>query len=167
MEFGGIRYLSRVVAYRFLLILGSNEITLFFYSLIPKSKKIPTFDKKINTMSKIYFFIIILGVTFASCQSTEVKEDLLFGQWKLKEGFRNDKASNLLEGIYFNINKPSGVVTNFTGMEESGQFELIKDELTISTSQKTKFDVTLLTEEQLELETIIRGTPFRFVLEKE
>lgn len=118
-------------------------------------------------MSKIYFFLILIGITFASCQGTEVKEDLLLGHWKLKEGFRNNKPSALLEGIYFKINESNKVATNFTGEEENGQFELIKDELTIKTSQKTKFDVILLTEEQLELETIIRGTPFRFVLEKE
>ena len=118
-------------------------------------------------MSKNYFFIFILGLIFVSCQSTGVKEDLLLGHWKLKEGFRNDKASNLLEGIYFKMDAPNEILTNFLGEEQKGQFELKKDELTIKTSQITKFDVTLLTETQLELEAIIRGTPFRFLLEKE
>ncbi|HHH50605.1 MAG TPA: hypothetical protein ENK52_06470 [Saprospiraceae bacterium] len=117
-------------------------------------------------MSKFYFIILMLGIGFASCQSTDVKKDLLFGHWKLKEGFRDGKATSLLEGIYFDIGAPAKVETNFSGTVENGQFELIKDELTIKTSQKTKFDVTLLTDSQLELETIIRGTPFKFVLEK-
>jgi len=118
-------------------------------------------------MSKIYLFLLILGITFVSCQDPKIREDLLYGQWKLKEGFRDDKASELLNGIYFKIAKPDSVTTNFMGEEENGQFELVKDELTIKTSQNTKFDVVHLTEDKLELKTIIRGTPFRFVLKKE
>ncbi len=118
-------------------------------------------------MSRIYFLILTLGMTLLACQNTDAKEDLLYGQWTLKEGFRNEKPSALLTGIYFKMDKPNAVTTNFLGEEENGQFELLKDKLTISTSQKTKFDVVVLTENELELKTIIRGTPFRFVLEKE
>lgn len=119
-------------------------------------------------MSKFYFLIVLLGITFTACQTKEAKKELIFGQWTLKEGFRNnnDQPSKMMEGIYFNIEKPTGITTNFMGMEENGQFALNKAVLTIETAQKTKFDIKELTEHQLELETIIQGIPFRFVLEK-
>ncbi|HHB78191.1 MAG TPA: hypothetical protein ENK85_03025 [Saprospiraceae bacterium] len=120
-------------------------------------------------MSKFYFLLFFLGLGITACQTKEVNENLLYGHWQLKEGFRNNNSepSKMLEGIYFNIEKPTAVSTNFSGIEENGQFGLEKDKFTIETSRTTKFKIKNLSEKELELATIIRGIPFRFILEKE
>ncbi len=118
-------------------------------------------------MSKLFFSLLFLVLVISSCKDKEVEENLLMGHWTLTEGFRKNKPSKMLDGIYFNLESPAKVTTNFMGAEARGTFALEQKNLTIDTGgQKTKFKVKELTENTLTLETTIQGIPFRFVLER-
>lgn len=120
---------------------------------------------KPHKMSKYLFVFLTLGIFATGCKSKETNAQLLHGQWTLKEGFRNNKASSMLDGIFLNIDSEQ-IETNYLGQIETGTYELEDDNILISTSKKTKFQIVQLTENNLELKASIMGIPFRFIFEK-
>ncbi len=101
-----------------------------------------------------------------ACQNNKVNSTHLYANWNLIEGFRNDKPSDMLDGIFFNFNENGSVETNFMGVVEQGTFQLEKKALTIETSKKTKFTLVSLTADELILAADLMGTSFRFEMEK-
>ncbi len=116
-------------------------------------------------MTRLYTVLMLLLV-FTACQDNKLDTTQLKANWTLVEGFRNDKPSDMLEGIYFNFSENGTVETNFMGVVEQGTYQLAEAELTLETSKKTKFKVISLDGDELVLKANLMGTSFRFELEK-
>ena len=72
------------------------------------------------------FFTIICLLSFfiQGCHNKEAILNNLSHRWLLDKGFRNEKETDSLAGLYFDFNKSGEVTTNLNGQDERLTYKL-------------------------------------------
>ena len=92
----------------------------------------------------------------------------LAGRWEISEAFRDGKATDTMEGMFFEFTEDGQLTTNMTGAAETYQYELDGDQIEQREGTiETDYTIESLLEQQLILTTTLRGKHFRMVLEQE
>jgi len=116
------------------------------------------------------FFTIICLVSFfiQGCHNKEAILNNLSHKWLLDKGFRNEKETDSLTGLYFDFNTSGEVTTNLNGQDERLTYELEgEDIIALAGTEGVFLNIMELSETKLVLQTDIQGYTFKFVLLKE
>lgn len=110
---------------------------------------------------------LLFVTVFSACgDDAAVQSSELVGRWEIKEAFRDGKATDTMEGMYFEFSEDGQLVTNMTGAAETYSFELDGDEIEQRNGTiETDYTIETLEEAQLVLTTTLRGKVFRMVLQ--
>jgi hypothetical protein len=102
------------------------------------------------------------------CHNKEAILNNLSHRWLLDKGFRNEKETDSLAGLYFDFNKSGEVTTNLNGQDERLTFKLNgEDVIELNGTESLFLNIVELTDAKLVLQTNIQGYTFKFVLLKE
>ena len=115
------------------------------------------------------FFTIICLLSFfiQGCHNKEAILNNLSHRWLLDKGFRNEKETNSLAGLYFDFNTSGEVTTNLNGQDERLTYKLDgEDIIEIAGTEGVFLNIIELSETKLVLQTDIQGYTFKFVLLK-
>lgn len=124
--------------------------------------KLPAMNIKLLTF---LFFLLFLHISCNSEKFLQVEQ--LTGHWDHVNSMRNGKPSNPFKGVYFDFFKDGGVKTNFTGEEETCNFQLDKRALLLrGCSLEVDFLVTAFSDTTLELSSTINTYDIRILLAK-
>jgi hypothetical protein len=116
------------------------------------------------------FFTVICLVSFfiQGCHNKEAILNNLSHRWLLDKGFRNEKETDSLAGLYFDFNTSGEVTTNLNGQDERLTYELEgEDIISLAGTEGVFLNIMELSETKLVLQTDIQGYTFKFVLLKE
>jgi hypothetical protein len=116
------------------------------------------------------FFTIICLVSFfiQGCHNKEAILNNLSHRWLLDKGFRNEKETDSLAGLYFDFNTSGEVTTNLNGQDERLSFKLDGEDIIELTGTEVVFlNIMELSETKLVVQTDIQGYTFKFVMLKE
>jgi hypothetical protein len=115
----------------------------------------------------------LLLVTFLlplliSCDADNEKtRAALLGRWELVKGFRNQKETGTLEGVFFQFGADGKMMTNLpigTGMPT--EFELRQNEIVQKSPQEVVYRIQSMTSSALVLTAELKGMQFEFHLQK-
>ncbi len=115
------------------------------------------------------FFTIICLLSFfiQGCHNKEAILNNLSHRWLLDKGFRNEKETDSLAGLYFDFNTSGEVTTNLNGQDERLTYKLDgEDIIEIAGTEGVFLNIIELSETKLVLQTDIQGYTFKFVLLK-
>ena len=115
------------------------------------------------------FFTIICLLSFfiQGCHNKEAILNNLSHRWLLDKGFRNEKETDSLAGLYFDFNTSGEVTTNLNGQDERLTYKLDgEDIIEIGGTEGVFLNIIELSETKLVLQTDIQGYTFKFVLLK-
>ena len=115
------------------------------------------------------FFTIICLLSFfiQGCHNKEAILNNLSHRWLLDKGFRNEKETDSLAGLYFDFNTSGEVTTNLNGQDERLTYKLDgEDIIEIAGTEGVFLNIIELSETKLILQTDIQGYTFKFVLLK-
>ena len=116
------------------------------------------------------FFTIICLVSFfiQGCHNKEAILNNLSHRWLLDKGFRNEKETDSLAGLYFDFNSSGEVTTNLNGQDERLTYKLNgEDIIEIIGSELIFLNIIELSETKLILQTDLQGYNFKFEMGKE
>jgi len=116
------------------------------------------------------FFTIICFLSFfmQGCHNKEAILNNLSHKWLIDKGFRNDKETDSLTGLYFDFNTSGEVTTNLNGQDERLNFKLDGEDIIELTGTEVVFlNIMELSETKLVVQTDIQGYTFKFVMLKE
>jgi hypothetical protein len=86
----------------------------------------------------------------------------------LDKGFRNEKETDSLTGLYFDFNKSGEVTTNLNGQDERLTYKLNgEDIIELAGTEAIFLNIMELSNTKLVVQTDIQGYTFKFVLLKE
>jgi len=107
-----------------------------------------------------------LSVVFLqSCHNKEAIISNLSRRWVLDKGFRNEKETDSLIGLYFEFNKVGEVTTNLNGQDERLTYKLNgEDIIELAGTEVVFLNIMELSEAKLVLQTEIKGYTFKFDL---
>lgn len=102
------------------------------------------------------------------CHNKEAILNNLSHRWLLDKGFRNEKETDSLTGLYFDFNTSGEVTTNLNGQDERLTFKLNGEDVIELTGTEAIFlNIVELSDAKLVLQTNIQGYTFKFELLKE
>ncbi len=102
------------------------------------------------------------------CHNKEAILNNLSHKWLLDKGFRNEKETDSLTGLYFDFNTSGEVTTNLNGQDERLTFKLNgEDVIELNGTESLFLNIVELSEAKLVLQTNIQGYTFKFELLKE
>jgi len=102
------------------------------------------------------------------CHNKEAILNNLSHRWLLDKGFRNEKETDSLTGLYFDFNTSGEVTTNLNGQDERLTFKLNgEDVIELNGTESLFLNIVELSEAKLVLQTNIQGYTFKFELLKE
>lgn len=115
------------------------------------------------------FLVLLLSVVFLqSCHNKEAIISNLSHRWVLDKGFRNEKETDSLSGLYFEFNKVGEVTTNLNGQDERLTYKLNgEDIIELAGTEVVFLNIMELSEAKLVLQTEIKGYTFKFDLLKD
>lgn len=115
------------------------------------------------------FLVLLLSVVFLqSCHNKEAIISNLSHRWVLDKGFRNEKETDSLTGLYFEFNKVGEVTTNLNGQDERLTYKLNgEDIIELAGTEVVFLNIMELSEAKLVLQTEIKGYTFKFDLLKD
>ena len=109
----------------------------------------------------LYFFI-------QGCHNKEAILNNLSHRWLLEKGFRNEKETDSLAGLYFDFDTSGEVTTNLNGQDERLTYKLDgEDIIELAGTEGVFLNIIELSETKLILQTDIQGYMFKFVLLKD
>ena len=121
-----------------------------------------------NIPSRFLFTIILSSFFIQSCHNKEAIIQNLSHRWAIEKGFRNEKETDSLAGLYFDFNTSGEVTTNLNGQDERLSFKLDGEDIIALTGTEVVFlNIMELSETKLVVQTDIQGYTFKFVLLKE
>lgn len=89
-------------------------------------------------------------------------------RWVLDKGFRNEKLTDSLAGLYFEFNKSGEVTTNLNGQDERLTYKLDgEDIIELAGTEVVFLNIMTLSEAKLVVQTNIQGYTFKFELLKD
>ncbi|MEZ4983998.1 MAG: hypothetical protein R2795_02990 [Saprospiraceae bacterium] len=75
-----------------------------------------------------YFFLALVltlpVLVLSSCTDEDETRSKLEGRWEVKEAFRNEKQTEMLQGLFFDFQPEGQLLSNLTGMEEKSTYAL-------------------------------------------
>ena len=121
-----------------------------------------------NFTPRFFTLICLLSFFVQGCHNKEAILNNLSHRWLLDKGFRNEKETDSLAGLYFDFNTSGEVTTNLNGQDERLTFKLEgEDIIELSGTGGVFLNIIELSETKLVLQTDIQGYIFKFVLLKD
>ena len=116
---------------------------------------------------RFFTLICLLSFFIQGCHNKEAILNNLCHRWLLDKGFRNEKETDSLAGLYFDFNTSGEVTTNLNGQDERLTYKLDgEDIIEIAGTEGVFLNIIELSETKLVLQTDIQGYTFKFVLLK-
>ena len=116
---------------------------------------------------RFFTLICLLSFFIQGCHNKEAILNNLSHRWLLDKGFRNEKETDSLAGVYFDFNTSGEVTTNLNGQDERLTYKLDgEDIIEIAGTEGVFLNIIELSETKLVLQTDIQGYTFKFVLLK-
>ena len=120
-----------------------------------------------NFTPRFFTIICLLSFFIQGCHNKEAILNNLSHRWLLDKGFRNEKETDSLAGLYFDFNTSGEVTTNLNGQDERLTYKLDgEDIIEIAGTEGVFLNIIELSETKLVLQTDIQGYTFKFVLLK-
>jgi hypothetical protein len=115
-----------------------------------------------------YYTLFLLSFLMQGCHNKEAIISNLSHKWLLDKGFRNEKETDSLSGLYFEFQKSGEVVTNLNGQDERLSFSLNGEDIIAlqGTSDEVFLNIKKLSATNLILQTRLQGYNFTFELLK-
>lgn len=112
--------------------------------------------------------MIFSGLSLLACGSdTEATQSQLLGYWQLENAYRNGRLTESLDGLFFDFGPDGRLVTNISGQEEQGTYEVDDDQiLQRQTSLDADYVIEEVSDTSLVLRTQLRNYVFRLGLRK-
>ena len=121
-----------------------------------------------NFTPRFFTIICLLSFFVQGCHNKEAILNNLSHRWLLDKGFRNEKETDSLAGLYFDFNTSGEVTTNLNGQDERLTFKLDgEDIIELAGTEGVFLNIMELSETKLVLQTDIQGYTFKFVLLKD
>lgn len=116
-----------------------------------------------------FLFTIILSSFFTqSCHNKEAIIQNLSHRWIIEKGFRNEKETDSLSGLYFQFGKTGEVTTNLNGQDERLTYKLKGEDIVeMNGSTEIFLNIIELSETKLILQTDLQGFKFKFEMLKD
>jgi len=122
--------------------------------------------KKFNP--RFFTLICLLSFFMQGCHNKEAILNNLSHRWLLDKGFRNEKETDSLAGLYFDFNTSGEVTTNLNGQDERLTYKLDGEDIIEMVGSESVFlNIIELSETKLILQTDIQGYTFKFLLQKD
>jgi hypothetical protein len=116
---------------------------------------------------RFFTLICLLSFFIQGCHNKEAILNNLSHRWLLDKGFRNEKETDSLAGLYFDFNTSGEVTTNLNGQDERLTYKLDgEDIIELAGTEGVFLNIIELSETKLVLQTDIQGYTFKFVLLK-
>ena len=116
---------------------------------------------------RFFTLICLLSFFIQGCHNKEAILNNLSHRWLLEKGFRNEKETDSLAGLYFDFDTSGEVTTNLNGQDERLTYKLDgEDIIEIAGTEGVFLNIIELSETKLVLQTDIQGYTFKFVLLK-
>ena len=120
-----------------------------------------------NFTPRFFTIICLLSFFIQGCHNKEAILNNLSHRWLLDKGFRNEKETDSLAGLYFDFNTSGEVTTNLNGQDERLTYKLDgEDIIELAGTEGVFLNIIELSETKLVLQTDIQGYTFKFVLLK-
>lgn len=121
-----------------------------------------------NVTPRLFILICILSFFIQGCHNKEAIFNNLSHRWLLEKGFRNEKETDSLAGLYFDFDTSGEVTTNLNGQDERLTYKLDgEDIIELAGMEGVFLNIIELSETKLILQTDIQGYTFKFVLLKD
>ena len=121
-----------------------------------------------NFTPRFFTIICLLSFFIQGCHNKEAILNNLSHRWLLDKGFRNEKETDSLAGLYFDFNKSGEVTTHLNGQDERLTYKLDgEDIIELAGTENVFLNIMELSETKLVLQTDIQGYTFKFVLLKD
>ena len=121
-----------------------------------------------NFNPRFFTLICLLSFFVQGCHNKEAILNNLSHRWLLDKGFRNEKETDSLAGLYFDFNTSGEVTTNLNGQDERLTFKLDgEDIIELAGTDGVFLNIMELSDTKLVLQTDIQGYTFKFVLLKD
>ena len=121
-----------------------------------------------NVTPRLFILICILSFFIQGCHNKEAIFNNLSHRWLLEKGFRNEKETDSLAGLYFDFDTSGEVTTNLNGQDERLTYKLDgEDIIELAGTEGVFLNIIELSETKLILQTDIQGYMFKFVLLKD
>jgi len=121
-----------------------------------------------NFTPRFFTLICLLSFFVQGCHNKEAILSNLSHRWLLDKGFRNEKETDSLAGLYFEFNTSGEVTTNLNGQDERLTFKLEgEDIIELAGTEGVFLNIMELSDTKLVLQTDIQGYTFKFVLLKD
>ena len=121
-----------------------------------------------NVTPRLFILICILSFFIQGCHNKEAILNNLSHRWLLDKGFRNEKETDSLAGLYFDFDTSGEVTTNLNGQDERLTYKLDgEDIIELAGTEGVFLNIIELSETKLILQTDIQGYMFKFVLLKD
>ena len=121
-----------------------------------------------NFTPRFFTIIFLLSFFVQGCHNKEAILNNLSHRWLLDKGFRNEKETDSLAGLYFDFNTSGEVTTNLNGQDERLTFKLEgEDIIELAGTEGVFLNIMELSDTKLVLQTDIQGYTFKFVLLKD
>ena len=119
-------------------------------------------------LSLFFSIICLLSFFVQGCHNKEAILNNLSHRWLLDKGFRNEKETDSLAGLYFDFNTSGEVTTNLNGQDERLTYKLDgEDIIELAGTEGVFLNIMELSETKLVLQTDIQGYTFKFELLKD
>lgn len=106
-----------------------------------------------------------LMLLVAACNpDAGMQTENLLGRWELRKALRNQKQTGNLDGTYFSFKENGTMETNLTGMDETADFEIKKNQILQKGVQPLTYQVKSFNDSSLVLATTMRGIEFELEL---
>ncbi|MFY8012523.1 MAG: hypothetical protein ACOVRG_11115 [Saprospiraceae bacterium] len=117
---------------------------------------------------RFFTLICLLSFFIQGCHNKEAILNNLSHRWLLEKGFRNEKETDSLAGLYFDFDTSGEVTTNLNGQDERLTYKLDgEDIIELAGTEGVFLNIIELSETKLILQTDIQGYTFKFVLLKD
>ncbi|MEY3323266.1 MAG: hypothetical protein RLZZ417_2849 [Bacteroidota bacterium] len=121
-----------------------------------------------NIPFRFLFTIILSSLFIQSCHNKEAIIQNLSHRWIIEKGFRNEKETDSLSGLYFQFGKTGEVTTNLNGQDERLTYKLKGEDIIEMTGSTEIFlNIIELSETKLILQTDLQGFKFKFEMLKD
>jgi hypothetical protein len=116
---------------------------------------------------RLSLFLAATLLCVACENKTQKNQASLLGRWEMAEAFRNQKATQLLAGVYFDFGADGKMTTNLpTTAEGATEYVVEKDNITQKTTLPIVYHIAHLSETELVLEVELRNVPFELRLRR-
>jgi hypothetical protein len=120
-----------------------------------------------NFTPRFFTIICLLSFFIQGCHNKEAILNNLSHKWLLDKGFRNEKETDSLAGLYFDFNTSGEVTTNLNGQDERLSYKLDgEDIIELAGTEVVFLNIVELSETKLIVQTDIQGYTFKFVMLK-